>query len=222
MTVASISTAAKARMVEIRARETDPRTMAFAEAAGAAIRSRINGVAQSELAMRAKRAPTARAKVIILRRLADNLGTAAAPSVACKVGCTHCCKMPTLVSALEAKEIARATGAKLSAPTLSPVADMSYDGVPCTFLVDNACSIYEHRPFACRVHFAVDRDNTLCEIFPGVQIIAPHYNAGSYHVAYGVALGEHEMHRLADVRAFFPAGLGATSTKGKAPSNDLR
>jgi hypothetical protein len=33
---------------------------------------------------------------------------------------------------------------------------------PCTFLVDNACSIYEHRPFVCRNFTNIDIDPLLC------------------------------------------------------------
>lgn len=195
------------RLAAIRVREADPTKDEYAREQAGKITARMDAGAQRMLRRKAVDAETPRVKVFLLRRLADNLGAVAGPLVACSKGCSHCCKMPVLINEIEAKEIAKATGARMATPEFTGKADHSLDGVPCTFLVNGACSIYENRPFACRVHYVMDRDETLCEIFPGESIEAPHLQVDDYHFTYAQTFGKDGLRRMADVRAFFPRGL---------------
>jgi len=76
-----------------------------------------------------------------------------------------------------------------------------YFGVPCTFLVESKCSIYEHRPLACRQQFNFDDDNLVCQLVPGEGIAVPYLNVQSEQVAYAVAMGMHA--NMADIRDWF-------------------
>ena len=76
--------------------------------------------------------------------------------------------------------------------------------MPCAFLVDDRCSIYEHRPLACRHLFNVDVDNLLCQLVPGVAIEVPYLGMQGEQVAYVSAMGANA--RLADIRDWFPVG----------------
>ena len=76
-------------------------------------------------------------------------------------------------------------------------------GVPCTFLVDNQCSIYANRPMACRYQFSVDDDDLLCRLVPGQPIRVPYLNLQGEQAAYASAMGYNA--RMADIRDWFPA-----------------
>lgn len=105
--------------------------------------------------------------------------------VQCRDGCAHCCKQNVTVSKPEAALLlacAQEKGysvdwqrvkrqASHAGPVkwvTQPVADMA-----CVFLgADNRCAVYEHRPSACRRHFAVS-DPAQCDIVrnPGTQVL---------------------------------------------------
>jgi hypothetical protein len=92
------------------------------------------------------------------RTLSHIVPLPAQQAIACKKGCGHCCVQPVSVSPMEAFTVARQirgqadivnamrdAGEKLrQAPKHQRLADMR-----CPMLVDNACSIYEFRPFSC-------------------------------------------------------------------------
>lgn len=197
-------------LAAIRAREADPATLASATKVADAITERLELMRpQTEaLKQRAARAGSPRAKVILMRELADGVGAAARGLAPCKAGCNHCCYMPVLVGPEEAAQIAKDTGAPLAKPALSGVAKMHYSGSACTFLTPGGCAIYAHRPYACRLHYAVDRDNTLCQIVPGESIRSPHLNVGEYDIAYVTTFPVTLAKGFADVREFFPKGVG--------------
>lgn len=125
---------------------------------------------------------------------------------ACRHGCSHCCHVNTAVSRQEAELIAKATGSQMnrSAPTYraetAPQRD-DFFGVPCTFLKAGKCSIYEHRPLACRTLLNLDDDDTLCRLVKDVAIPVPYANAMQLQMAYVRATGLQEW---ADVRQWFP------------------
>ena len=50
----------------------------------------------------------------------------------------------------------------------------SYD-TPCPFLVEGECSVYEHRPFACRKHHSLDIGALFCrlDLPPEFAVSAP-------------------------------------------------
>jgi hypothetical protein len=53
---------------------------------------------------------------------------------------------------------------------------------PCTFLVNNECSIYENRPTVCRVHYSLDVDALMCELTPPESKAVPFLNDMNYQL----------------------------------------
>lgn len=198
-----------ATLEEIRARERDPATFLASRATADLIHDRVDHAAQLRIAEQARKARSTTAKIYLLRDLSNELAKATEGLVPCKAGCNHCCKMATAVSMQEAKLIAKETGLKLHTPKrYNDFRNMrvAYDGVPCSMLKDGVCSIYASRPFACRVHYVVDRDNLLCEIHPGVSIRAPHLAITDYDMLYVQAMADGQPQDMlyADIREFFP------------------
>lgn len=86
--------------------------------------------------------------------------TAIAPHVACRRGCSACCHINVSIFPLEAQLISAWTGRAVLSRPLSP---KDFHGTPCPFLEHGTCSIYEHRPFACRNHFALTKTSYWCQ-----------------------------------------------------------
>jgi Fe-S-cluster containining protein len=127
----------------------------------------------------------------------------------CKAGCSHCCYMATNVTLEEAQAISAYSGKPIQALdddslTYSDDANIKrFEGVPCPFLVDNQCSVYEVRPFACRVHYSVDSDNLLCKIIPGESIRSPTLNTLPLTALNLLCYPDPLQIQYADIREFF-------------------
>lgn len=101
-------------------------------------------------------------------RVAEELGT----TVACKKGCAHCCHQLVTVTMPEALDLYLAAeknplalrrvsaGADAQAQSImrgTSAAEWFKRGTRCVFLTEaNDCSVYEHRPFACRTLMALE------------------------------------------------------------------
>lgn len=198
-------------IARIRAREADPSLGAHARQVVDKIHDRLDLQRVTLLGRMAELMPTPAGKLDVLRRMSDELGNAARDLVPCSRGCAKCCNIPTLVSQQEAAVIAQETGAALAQPDQWFDGKMDdpapYYGVPCTFLRNDTCSIYTHRPFACRIHVHLDRDNTLCQTVPGESIRVPQLDTLRFDLAYAISFGGPLDVKLADVREFFPQGL---------------
>lgn len=72
----------------------------------------------------------------------------------------------------------------------------------CTFLVDGSCSIYEHRPLACRNQINLDRDALMCELVEGSAPQVPYADMTPHKAAYIQLFGFGQ--RYADIREWFP------------------
>lgn len=189
------------------------------------VAARIPVQARQRLLQRAIDAGTVSQRVFWLRREAALVADAASGVAACKTGCAHCCHISVLVAEPEAKEIGRAIGRKPAAVPVDrfftgaealdevdggnaaatakrDVVSQEALGVPCPFLIENRCSIYAHRPLACRFLFNLDDDDLLCRLVPGVTISVPYLSMQSEQVASVVAMGTNA--RLADIRDWFP------------------
>lgn len=79
-----------------------------------------------------------------------------APKLECKKGCSHCCHVPVLVTAVEAFYIQEKTGIEANIVKRKKEKCRVPDGSPCPFLKNDACSIYEYRPIACRTFGSFD------------------------------------------------------------------
>lgn len=92
-----------------------------------------------------------RSKLAKVYRLVDAAADFAAPYVACKRGCSACCRMNVSITALEAERLSAASGRPM-AQVIAPVShvETEFSGTPCPFLLNDECSICEVRPFAWR------------------------------------------------------------------------
>lgn len=151
-------------------------------------------------------------KITIMLKLADQVGKVIAPHTICGQGCSHCCKQAVSLADLEAKMIGEAIGRERK-PVARRVAPQrvneerrrlveTYNGVPCTFLGDDgACTIYEHRPLACRIHYSFEDTPDPCDPVAnrGGQVASPDLRAfetACSHILAGTP--------YADIREFFP------------------
>lgn len=192
---------------EQAARTADPTLFPQAEKRMRAIDANLKASPLNAIAsmVQSPKVPYA-SKVIMLRQVTDILAEATKGYVPCKDGCSHCCKMATNVTLDEAKLIAKHTGRELVIPeTMNDDKGNAekYNAVPCTFLVNDRCSIYSVRPYACRIHYVVDRDNLLCEILPGEPVKQLMVDTMQFNMLHIAAFGLDEYH-FADIRQFFP------------------
>lgn len=105
----------------------------------------------------------ARTKLPKLYALMEEFGDIRAPHVSCKAGCSACCRsIPVEISDLEARHIAAATGKACATLPPGRHGQRGFLNTPCPFLVNEQCSIYEHRPYNCRSLAVVDTDALTC------------------------------------------------------------
>jgi Fe-S-cluster containining protein len=156
------------------------------------------------LSERAQREANPKQKIIWLWRLTQPLKAATAGIAACKEGCSHCCYTPVPMHYTEAQVIAEHAKQEMTVPdsyVMEP--NMKYVGTPCPFLKNDKCSIYSSRPFACRVHYNMDRDESRCVLGNKPKTV-PYFNRRPYDMAYVSAIGLDDL-RYADIRDFFPS-----------------
>jgi len=170
------------------------------------------------LLRQAGKATSGAKKVYWLRQAAEAMAEPVFALSACRTGCSHCCNITVPISRVEAEVIARETGARLnknagmkmgdeSADLQAIVSDMSaiYYGMPCTFLNNGKCSIYESRPLACRLLLNMDDDDLLCIITPEAKVNVPRINTTEHELLGVAALGLNQTYD--DIREWFPEGL---------------
>lgn len=116
----------------------------------------------------------------MLRGVAEVVSTMISPHVSCGAGCDHCCHMACTISIHEAKIIGARIGVdpkpvkiELTAHTRSDMVD-KYTGVPCPFLKEKKCSIYDIRPLSCRTYFNLSAYPEICDVVkhPGNEVPA--------------------------------------------------
>jgi Fe-S-cluster containining protein len=106
---------------------------------------------ERQLPKKIEKAGSKQEQLKILYKTADELFAGVLPKTPCRRGCSGCCHIPVHISLDEARLIHDKTGATMTAP--SP--PKNFHGVACPFLKNEECSIYDHRPFACRRHVAL-------------------------------------------------------------------
>lgn len=110
--------------------------------------------------------------------IADELSAYNGDDVACRKGCSHCCYAAVLVPHAEADVIGKRIKRKPErAKQRRDAKDVPYGyDHPCTFLVNEECSIYANRPTVCRVHYSLDVDALMCELTPPESKPVPFLN----------------------------------------------
>lgn len=78
------------------------------------------------------------------------------PHAVCSNGCGHCCKIPVEVSLAEAYYIHTMTGVEINELEKANIRLPDEAKTACPFLKNNSCSIYEFRPYHCRVFATLD------------------------------------------------------------------
>ncbi|MCD9092033.1 YkgJ family cysteine cluster protein [Pseudomonas sp. CP-1] len=146
-----------------------------------------------------------KAKYMRLRKLGDRIAEAIGPHSACQKTCSHCCHIAVAIHEVEADIIAEATGRKRTqSPSGEPVGELAnrYFRQPCPFLKQNACSIYNSRPMACRLHFSISGTNAMCDtrIAP-VDSTAINLNLNDFWFGYMSVM---HVSPMENVRHYFP------------------
>lgn len=149
-----------------------------------------------------------RSKMTKLEALGNEIAQAIAPHAGCRRHCSSCCNISVSVSTMEAERIGQKINrAPYKIPHQSELEALQseYFGVPCPFLSDGSCSIYEHRPLACRLHFTLDVDNYFCGIdLDPSSTLVPNVDLTPFWIGYGV-LAIQARGSMGDFRQFFPS-----------------
>ncbi len=146
-----------------------------------------------------------KSKLAKVTQLMDELSSAASSYVACRSGCSACCKMNVSITLLEAERLAAVSGKRL-ATVVRPMVHKQdhFAGIPCPFLKNEKCSVYAHRPLACRAHFSFAADDYVCQpenaYVGGMGMV----RFDGVHKAYLNVAGATALKGFADIRDFFP------------------
>lgn len=168
-------------------------------------------------------------RVVWMYRAMDTVGPAVASvegASPCRAGCSHCCHIPVLITAAEARALARASGAPLERSPAGGVqrepgeseesffqrldaqrqeAAANNRGEPCPFLgQDGLCGVYEARPSACRLYFSLENSPEPCDTGQGGRRVESVVRLDTLAdaAAGAVILGRHQL--VAEIRSFFP------------------
>lgn len=189
------------------------------------LRSRVSEEQRLRLMRQALSSKTVSQRILWLRREADHVATAAAGLTPCQAGCSRCCHTAVFVAEPEALAIGKAIGltpVSVHAGRFTRASDImaggpsmehasklreqvqtEFYGAPCTFLQAGRCSIYAHRPMACRYLINLDTDDLLCRLVPGETVKARYFNMQKQQAGYIGAMGLNA--RIADIRDWFPS-----------------
>ena len=158
--------------------------------------------------IRALQARGSKSKVAVVARFkqaASALSDDWAPLASCSKGCVRCCTGFIGLEESDARHVAEATGARIAKPKgqAIPVASAAALG-PCPFLKDQACSIYPHRPLACRTTIGLDAVPEE-DCGPGATGLAMgNRNGALFREAAAHYTGDRGQR---DIREWFPTGL---------------
>ncbi|WP_426211103.1 YkgJ family cysteine cluster protein [Massilia sp. TWP1-3-3] len=153
-----------------------------------------------------------RGKFVKINEILSDVRDISSTFAACGAGCSACCTQRVMMSQTEAEAIGHKISRKpvqLRPSYVLPEIDTFGSETPCTFLSNNVCTIYEHRPFACRNLVNLDVDPLLCR-FENWELSKakdarstgiPLLSAGPLEQAYS-SLSGRDM--IGDIRAFFP------------------
>lgn len=149
-----------------------------------------------------------------LEELIDRANKLAAPNSPCKEGCSRCCYQAVQIVDHEAERIGKYIGVKprAIADTLTPEdaiargdeAIEKYRYKPCVFLENDRCSIYEVRPYACRMYVSMEASAEPCDWSKHSGVISQlDWTIGNLTLV--ILMGE-DVTKFADIRDVFPHG----------------
>ncbi len=145
-----------------------------------------------------------RSKLRKIYNLMTDLGSAAEPYVACAKGCSSCCKMNVTISQIEANLISEKTGLNVNQLANSKNHDSEeFIGIPCIFLKDGSCSIYDVRPFVCRKHVWFDTSSYWCDPQRSLEATMPMIEFSGAAAAFFDVTKKDSGGIHADIRDFF-------------------
>lgn len=142
--------------------------------------------------------------------IGSQISEAITPKLACANGCSHCCYMGVAITEFEARKISDFIGKPLAikGDAFSYMENYNveqYATVPCTFLVNEQCSIYSVRPLACRLHHNLAPDSSVCEIKLPLESMAATPSINLNDISFWFAnLGLRAGDGFADIREYFP------------------
>lgn len=174
--------------------------------------SGIDRSSEARMLGQAASAPTMTKKIFWMRSAAAAFTKRVEEDAACRRGCSHCCNIGVVLSKQEAQVIAREIGVKVnpragvdmkSSPDFNDENPRKMYGVPCVFLREGECSIYESRPLACRLHINMDDDDLLCRLVESVEKSprVPYLNNTEHLIASVKIFGEQTV--FDDIRNWF-------------------
>lgn len=146
-----------------------------------------------------------------LYELADELCVVTRPFSACdSLGCSHCCNIACAISDVEAERIGKAIKRKPvpQAPMSPLVLEAQRERretlrAPCTFLKNGRCSIYRHRPLACRIMHNVGTGIGCDLSIPSKESNVPSYDFRPLTTAAALICVRAGLTH-ADIRDYFP------------------
>jgi len=147
-----------------------------------------------------------RVKLGKLYSLVNEYAAMRQPYIACKQGCDSCCHMKVELTNVEAERIAKATGILAQPLRVSTSnSDEKFAGIPCPFLKDHKCSIYDDRPLTCRGHASFDFDSYWCATERMLAVKLPMVSLGEALAVNHLIAQTTANPVIADIREFFPS-----------------
>ncbi|MCK4493786.1 MAG: YkgJ family cysteine cluster protein [Methylococcales bacterium] len=139
-------------------------------------------------------------KLRLLYEFMDNIFKHVNKNTPCQKGCNSCCHYNVSISELEVQFIEKETNFK-RIKTNSFVSN--FHGVPCPFLKQGVCSIYNSRPFVCRRYISLGSSNKWCEVDIANEYEFPLLNFSEIDKSYAFLLTESELSNVSDIRQQF-------------------
>ncbi len=138
-------------------------------------------------------------KLAAIYELVDEMAKYIAPVTPCKKGCSNCCHYVVTISEVEAQYIEQVTNKKRLKVPRGPG---KFDGTPCPFLENGACSIYAARPFVCRRFHTFAPTAEWCAPDKSFAGEFPKVYSSEAQLAFDLVRG---MGKLGDIRQVFGA-----------------
>lgn len=157
-----------------------------------------------ELQRRAEKSNMSRHAVLRgIYGIVDRVGELVEPFTVCSSGCSACCHIPVGITEIEASYIERNAGRRMRRSVISASGPLRGRVGPCPLLAsDGSCSVYEARPFICRVFAAFD-DPALCAQ-TDAQHVLYHSDANEvFRVSKQWLMQLNGSGAVSDIRAFF-------------------